>query len=237
MLALASSSVGFTPMRATAPRMAVEKPFCYGLPGAIAPAGEFDPMGFSADVDELEMNRLREAELVHGRVGMLAAAGFLVQENFHPLFKADGGPAIEQIPQLPPGLWFAMTLAIGMAESLRIQKGWANPYDGEIKVQNEELGEPKTAFPKEDTNFQRLRPGYIPGDLGFDPLNLKPEDPAEFRIMQEKELSHGRLGMLAAAGFMAQEAVTGQTWGAEDNVMSNLLLGGWFATPGALSQI
>ena len=32
--------------------------------------------------------------------------------------------------------------------------------------------------------------------------------------MQEKELSHGRLGMLAAAGFMAQEAVSGDTWGA-----------------------
>ena len=34
--------------------------------------------------------RWREAELTHGRVGMLASAGFLVQENFHPLFSADG---------------------------------------------------------------------------------------------------------------------------------------------------
>merc|ERR1719420_910315 len=129
MLALASSSVGFTPMRATAPRMAVEKPFCYGLSGAIAPAGEFDPLGFSADVDELEKNRLREAELAHGRVGMLAAAGFLVQENFHPLFDGIGGPAIEQIPRLPVPLWFGLSLAIGIAEATRIQKGWANPYD------------------------------------------------------------------------------------------------------------
>merc|ERR1719326_2428213 len=73
--------------------------------------------------------------------------------------------------------------------------------------------QPKTSFPKEQTDFQRLRPGYTPGDLGFDPLGLKPEDPAELRIMQEKELSHGRLGMIAAAGFMAQEAVSGATWG------------------------
>jgi hypothetical protein len=204
--------------------MAVEKPFCYGLPGAIAPAGEFDPLGFSANVDELEMMRLREAELTHGRVGMLAAAGFLVQESFHPLFGYDNGPAIEQIPQLPPGLWFAMTLGIGMAEALRIQKGFANPYDGEI-----DPATVKTAFPKEQTTFQRLRSSYTPGDLGFDPLNLAPEDPAEFRIMQEKELSHGRIGMIAAAGFMAQEAVTGQTWGAEDNVLETLFLGGWFA--------
>merc|ERR1719453_1395924 len=49
--------------------------------------------------------------------------------------------------------------------------------------------------------------------LGFDPLSLKPEDPAELRLMQEKELVHARLGMIAAAGFLAQEAVTKATWG------------------------
>ena len=62
----------------------------------------------------------------------------------------------------------------------------------------------------------------------FDPLGLKPEDPAEFRSMQEKELSHGRLAMLAAAGFIAQEAVTHQTWGQQDFKLENLLLGGYF---------
>merc|ERR1711966_553187 len=125
--------------------------FCYGLPGAIAPVGAFDPLGFTKNADVLEGNRLRGAELTHGRVGMLASAGFLVQENFHPLFTADGGPAIEQIPALPVPLWFGMTLAIGIAESLRIQKGFANPYE-------EAKGDaPQTAFPREDTRFQRLR--------------------------------------------------------------------------------
>merc|ERR1719502_2392836 len=129
-LSMISSTAGFAPMRAPAPTMKVESSFCYGLPGAIAPAGEFDPAGFSRDVDELEMNRLREAELTHGRVGMLASAGFLVQENFHPLFSADGGPAIEQIPALPVPLWFGMALGIGICETVRIQKGFANPYEG-----------------------------------------------------------------------------------------------------------
>lgn len=46
------------------------------------------------------------------------------------------------------------------------------------------------------------------------PPGLAPADKNEFRLMQEKELSHGRLGMIAAAGFLAQEAVTGDTWGA-----------------------
>ena len=53
-------------------------------------------------------------------------------------------------------------------------------------------------------------PNYIPGDLGFDPLGLKPTDPVAFETMQTKELQNGRLAMLAAAGFMAQELVDGK---------------------------
>jgi|EP00308_Calcidiscus_leptoporus_P009569 hypothetical protein len=184
--------------------------FCYGLPGNIAPAGNFDPANLLEGRSKGEVYRYREAELTHGRVGMLAAAGFLVQENFHPLFTADGGPAIEQIPSLPPALWFGMTLGIGICESLRIQRGWADPYASM-------------------ENVQALKPDYYPGDLGFDPLGLKPEDPAEFRKMQERELSHGRLAMLAAAGFIAQEAVTGKTWGAQDISFEKFLLGGYFS--------
>merc|ERR1740130_1910604 len=116
---------------------------------------------------------------------MLAAAGFLVQENFHPLFSADGGPAIEQIPQLPAWLWFVGTLGVGICEVNRIQIGWANPYE-------------------------------------------KPSNVQALREMQEKELSHGRLGMLAAAGFIAQEAATGKTWGAGDFNFESLVLGPFF---------
>jgi len=194
--------------------------FCYGLPGAMAPAGEWDPANLLQDQPKEEVYRWREAELAHGRVGMLAAAGFLVQENFHPLFSGDGGPAIQQIPALPPWIWFLMTLGVGIAESVRIQKGWNSPYE------LDELGRNK---------IQTLKPDYYPGDLGFDPLGLKPEEPAEFRIMQEKELAHGRLAMLAAAGFIAQEAVTGTTWGAQDATEEGLLLGGWFIQKAALT--
>jgi hypothetical protein len=168
--------------------------FCYGLPGSLPPIKNFDPFNLLADKTFDQVRTWREAELAHGRVGMLAALGFLVQEKFHPLFSGDGGPAIEQIPKLPVFMWFAMTVGIGMVETLRIQAGWANPYEP-------------------DHVFQKLRPEYVPGDLGFDPLGLKPEDPAEFFEMQTKELQHGRLAMIAAAGFLAQEAVTGATWG------------------------
>ena len=168
--------------------------FCYGLPGSIAPFEEFDPFNLLDGKTFDQVRTWREAELAHCRVGMLAAAGFLVQEKFHPLFSGDGGPAVDQIPKLPPVMWFAITLGIGCCEALRIQSGWSNPKDP-------------------DHVFQKLLPDYVPGDIGFDPLGLKPEDPAEFREMQTKELQNGRLAMIAAAGFLAQEAVTDETWG------------------------
>ena len=39
--------------------------------------------------------------------------------------------------------------------------------------------------------------------------------------------------MLAAAGFMAQEAATGKTWGAQDISFENFLLGPYFAQEAA----
>jgi len=173
--------------------------FAYGLPGGANILGEFDPAGFLEGKDKDTVYKYREAEITHGRVAMLASLGFVVQEKFHPLFgmaSKQMGPAIEQIPQLPIWVWGAMLAFIGSAEQTRIARGW------------------QQLNPETQTASQTLRDGYMPGELGFDPLNLAPEDPAEFREMQEKELSHGRLAMIAAAGFLAQEAVSGQTWGA-----------------------
>lgn len=39
------------------------------IPGAIAPTGLFDPLGFAEKADELTLKKYREAELTHGRVG------------------------------------------------------------------------------------------------------------------------------------------------------------------------
>ena len=59
-----------------------------GLPGNynILGGGElnWDPYGFLDGKTELEVNRYRECELTHGRVGMLAAVGFIVQESVQP---------------------------------------------------------------------------------------------------------------------------------------------------------
>ena len=54
---------------------------CFGLPGALAPLGYFDPLGLCKDRDLVGVKRFREAEIMHGRVAMMATVGYLIGEN------------------------------------------------------------------------------------------------------------------------------------------------------------
>jgi len=168
--------------------------FAKTLPGVTGPFGFFDPLGFTSGLSEDDLLLRREAELAHGRVAMVGALGFLVQESFHPIFPQVNGPAINQLTQItlfPDGqtAFFVMSVAIISAELTRARKGWTAPED---------LVE----------GGSRLQDGYLPGDLGFDPLGLKPKDAAGLLAMQNKEINNGRLAMLAVAGMVAQELVT-----------------------------
>ena len=167
-----------------------------GLPGALAPVGVFDPLNLAEKATDATLARYREAELAHGRVAMLAVIGFLVGEKVEGssfLFDAQiSGPAITHITQVPDGFWAVIIAFVGAYEASRAEAGWVDPAD----------------CPVDQPGL--LKDDYSPGDLKFDPFGLKPEDPEEFAIMQTKELQNGRLAMLAAAGFLAQEAVDGQ---------------------------
>ena len=54
-----------------------------------------------------------------------------------------------------------------------------------------------------------IRNDYEAGDLGFDPIGLKPTDAAELKEMQTKEINNGRLAMIGMAGMVAQELISG----------------------------
>lgn len=170
------------------------------LPGALPPVGFFDPLGLSSDKTDGEMKKIREAELKHGRVCMVAALGILTGENFNPFFDGKiSGPAIYQFQQaddILPYFWVLVTFAIALVEGQNILSGWENPDDTKAR------GPGAVA---------ELRDSYVNGDLGFDPLGLKPADQEEFDIMRTKELQNGRLAMLGVAGMVAQELVTGQS--------------------------
>jgi hypothetical protein len=127
---------------------------------------------------------------------MLAVIGFLVGEKVEGssfIFDAQiSGPAITHIGQVPDGFWAVIIAFVGAYEAQRAQDGWVDPANCAVDSPGE------------------LRDDYSPGDLNFDPLGLMPDDDEEFEIMQTKELQNGRLAMLAAAGFLAQEAVDGK---------------------------
>ena len=200
-------------------RLATQEGFCLDLPGALAPMGQWDPAGFTSQASDNDIRRYREAETQHGRVAMLAVIGFLVAESWHPLFADVTGPAIDHLTQVRqeyPAFFEIGALVIGGLEVNRALVGWAFP-DSREKVRAPRPFVNLTASRRErrcleahlslSTQAGVLNEDYYPGDVGFDPLGLKPTDPAEFAEMQTKELQNGRLAMLAAAGFLAQELV------------------------------
>ena len=193
---VAASAAAFAPAQQARSSTAMNSFTVDNMPGALAPMGFFDPLGFATDADEATLRKYREAEVTHGRVAMLAAVGFLVGEKVEgSTFLFDSqitGSAVDQFPQVPIGYSLIMLGIIGFAEFYRAKTGWEDPAD----TRYDQPGQ--------------LKADYYPGDIGFDPLGLKPEDQEEYDIMQTKELQNGRLAMLGAAGMLAQEAVDHQ---------------------------
>lgn len=152
--------------------------------------GYFDPWGYTIGASEAQIRAYREAELKHGRIAMLAALGFIVQEKFHPLFDGsiDGASvyALQKSFEYEASVWLAPLLLVLGCEAI---SGFAVflPRDGHIE-------------------------GDVldPIGLTFDPLGLAPKDPEAFKEMRTKELNNGRLAMIAIAGFFAQECITGE---------------------------
>jgi light-harvesting complex I chlorophyll a/b binding protein 1 len=109
------------------------------------------------------------------------------------------GPAINHFQQVPGIFWTSIVFGIAMAEGWRLTYGWTNPV-GANKAND--AGEVQG-------DLFSFKSGYYPGDIGFDPLGLKPQKKAEFDSMQTKELNNGRLAMIGVAGLVGQELATG----------------------------
>jgi hypothetical protein len=155
--------------------------------GQTAPMGFFDPFGLAMEVDDDKLFFYRECELKHGRYGMLASLGIFAGEKFQTLFGSQDTttPAVQLFlkgaPVVPVNtFWGAVIVGVGFAELIAQNAVTQGPAD------------------------------RVPGDVGWDPLGIKPKTTDGLREMQNKELNNGRLAMLAAAGMIAQEMVTGQ---------------------------
>eukprot|EP00186_Timspurckia_oligopyrenoides_P003038 CAMPEP_0182452494 /NCGR_PEP_ID=MMETSP1172-20130603/44280_1 /TAXON_ID=708627 /ORGANISM="Timspurckia oligopyrenoides, Strain CCMP3278" /LENGTH=218 /DNA_ID=CAMNT_0024650329 /DNA_START=31 /DNA_END=687 /DNA_ORIENTATION=+ len=153
------------------------------LDGSLAGDVGFDPLGFS---NYLSLKYLRESELKHGRICMLAALGFLVQD----IIRLPGEPfkaklSVDAIYKVPSeGLW-QIFIAIGILEFIG--------HKGKMTYMDMKNDSPATA-----------------GAMGFDPLNLG-KNPESLKRYALAEVKNGRLAMIAVGGFIHQMWVTKQT--------------------------
>eukprot|EP00325_Prymnesiales_sp_UTEX-LB-985_P021363 CAMPEP_0174728238 /NCGR_PEP_ID=MMETSP1094-20130205/51363_1 /TAXON_ID=156173 /ORGANISM="Chrysochromulina brevifilum, Strain UTEX LB 985" /LENGTH=231 /DNA_ID=CAMNT_0015930121 /DNA_START=83 /DNA_END=778 /DNA_ORIENTATION=+ len=132
---------------------------------------------------------MREAEVKHSRLAMLAVVGWPLAELINPLSLqgTDG-----RVPSLFNGGLGAYTpfliLAAGLAAYLEKQT-----------VEN--VNQAWSTKPRE----------YIQGDLGFDPVGFfKGQGAYAQNELRTGELINGRLAMLAITGFAVQEFLSGE---------------------------
>ena len=165
------------------------------LDGSLAGDVGFDPLGFSKSKKTLFW--MREAENKHGRLAMLAAIGWPLSELWHKdIAKAFNLDSIladgDRAPSLLNG-GLSSPWASGMLIMSIIIAGYL-----ESKAMNS--GEVFWNVEKPDN--------YIPGNLGFDPLNLY-NVKGNKKTMETAEIKNGRLAMIAISAYVFQEVATG----------------------------
>jgi len=172
--------------------------------GVTEPLMFWDPLDICPKSRRL-FSKYRESELKHGRIAMLgdiysyfsvknlhlllyillAYVGIFVGERY-PFLVGNfiTGPAIYHFQQadLLINAFTANVVGFILAvEGYNIVNGWETPSE---------------TLASGDT-FAALKQNYIAGDINFDPLNLCPKSPENFKRMRTKELNNGRLAMIA----------------------------------------
>jgi len=159
----------------------------------------FDPLGLSnIDGVGIDLYWLREAELKHARVAMLAVAGVLQVEIFGPAPGCEMCTAKNQMDAFWQ-FWNAHPQYI--AASL-IFIMFIEAFSGIAATSGRQSGE------------------RAPGDFGLDPLGFSKGDPAKFERLKGQEIANGRLAMWAAAGILMQGMTTDE--GAVGNLITAL---------------
>lgn len=135
----------------------------------------FDPLNLASKYD---VNWLREAELKHGRVTMLATVGFLANdlgikfpgEKYAGISSVDAHDAMVQT-----GDMWTLLIAVGICELAHASK----------------------IVPKLDGDWE----DWEPGNYGIDPFGWASD------ATREAEIKHSRLAMMAFGGLVTQSAL------------------------------
>jgi len=184
------------------------------LNGELAGDYGYDPLGLGKDTEQVA--KYREAELIHARWAMLAAAGIIIPEGL----EANGA-------DIHGGVWFetgAEMLNGGTLDYFAVPFGVVdNPLPLVVVIAVEvALMAGVEGFRSKGTGPKGFTPGFgafesdvfegldkiNPGGP-FDPLGLA-DDPEVFAELKVKEIKNGRLAMVSVLGFAVQGAVTGE---------------------------
>ena len=156
----------------------------------------FDPLGLS-NIDEvgIDLYWLREAELKHCRVCMMAVVGMIQVELFGP---APGNEPCTAKNQMD-AFWQLWNSHPQYPVAAFIMIMFIEAISGIATTTGRESGE------------------RAPGDFGFNPFALA-DDSAKMMQYKEQEIANGRLAMWAAAGQIMQGMTTDE--GAVENLFS-----------------
>jgi len=159
-------------------------PYPENLKGYVGEETGFDPLRIS---DYFPMDYLREAELKHSRIAMLAWTGFVA---------VDMGFKIYPFPEAYEGLTSAT------AHDALVQQGAMGNIALFIGL-FEMVGYLGVAEMLQGS-------GREPGDFGLDPLSiLKGKSEEEVKRWKLRELKNGRLAMFAIGGVATQAVLNG----------------------------
>jgi len=169
------------------------------LDGSMAGDVGFDPLGLSTiDGVGVDLYWLREAEIKHARVAMLAVAGVVQVELFGPAPGCEMCTAKNQMDAFwqfwnaHPQYIAASLIFITLIEF----------FSGIATTSGRESGERQ------------------PGDFGLDPLGFLNGAPDKVERLKAQEIANGRLAMWAAAGIILQGMTTDES--ATGNLITSL---------------
>jgi len=152
--------------------------FLYGI---TKPLGYFDPFGFSKGKQQSDLVKLREAELKHGRWGMISAVAIPITEL---VTQKQAIHVLDNANAMTVSSFLTLVYAY---EFRTILLGWENPFTN-------------------SSNYFVMKQDYNPGDAGFSlPKTFLDKDET---FMSNAELNNGRLAMIGSIGMITQELVS-----------------------------